>query len=101
MPFLGVLNGFELHSPGPDGKVGTADDVRDPFERVLRSGSPYAKAVEEDWRRQREVRHGSRREHGERVGATVREPVRFELVMPRAREGLGLSGIGYGGWRER
>jgi len=48
VPYLSVVRGFELHAPGPDGKLGTADDVRDPFERVLTSGSPYAKAVDED-----------------------------------------------------
>lgn len=47
-PFLGTIRGFELRAPGPDGKAGTADDVRDPFERVVRSGTPYAKAVHED-----------------------------------------------------
>ena len=47
-PFLGTIHGFELHAPGPDGMVGTADDVRDPFERVVRSGSPYARAMQED-----------------------------------------------------
>lgn len=47
-PFLSVARGFELRAPGPDGIVGTADDVRDPFARVLRSRSPYADAVEED-----------------------------------------------------
>lgn len=47
-PFLGVIRGFELRAPGPDGVVGTADDVRDPFARVVRSGSPYARAVQED-----------------------------------------------------
>lgn len=48
LPFLSVVRGFELHAPGPDGVAGTGDDVRDPFERVLRSGTPYAKAVQED-----------------------------------------------------
>lgn len=48
MPFLSVVRGYELRAPGPDGLVGTADDVRDPFERVVRSGSPYAAAVQED-----------------------------------------------------
>lgn len=48
LPFLSVIRGFELHSPGPDGVPGTGDDVKDPFERVLRSGTPYAKAVSED-----------------------------------------------------
>lgn len=48
IPFLSVIHGFELHAPGPDGMVATGDDVRDPFERVLRSGTPYADAVSED-----------------------------------------------------
>jgi hypothetical protein len=48
VPFLTVVRGFELHAPGPDGIAGSGDDVRDPFERVLRSGTPYAKAVDED-----------------------------------------------------
>ncbi len=48
IPFLSVIHGFELHAPGPDGVVGSGDDVRDPFERVLRSGTPYADAVSED-----------------------------------------------------
>lgn len=47
-PFLGTIHGFELHAPGPDGVVGTGDDVRDPFERVVRSGTPYARAMQED-----------------------------------------------------
>lgn len=47
LPFL-TLAGWALQSPGPDGKAGTADDVRSPFDRVLRSGSPYANAVDED-----------------------------------------------------
>ncbi|MBX3219239.1 MAG: hypothetical protein KF795_01895 [Labilithrix sp.] len=48
VPFLSVARGFELRAPGPDGLVDTADDVRDPFARVLRSRSPYANAVDED-----------------------------------------------------
>ncbi len=47
-PFLSPIPGFELVAPGPDGKAGTADDVRDPFVRVLRSGTPYAEAMGED-----------------------------------------------------
>ena len=48
LPFLSVVRGFELRAPGPDGKLGSGDDVRDPFERVLKSGTPYASAVQED-----------------------------------------------------
>lgn len=47
-PFLTVARGFALQAPGPDGRIGTGDDVRDPFERVLRSGTPYADALGED-----------------------------------------------------
>ncbi|MBI5534913.1 MAG: hypothetical protein HY898_19455 [Deltaproteobacteria bacterium] len=47
IPFINV-RGFELHSPGPDRVVGNGDDVIDPFARVLKTGTPYAKAVSED-----------------------------------------------------
>lgn len=47
LPFL-TVRGFALHAPGPDGRVNTADDIRDPFQRVLRSNTPYAEAVQED-----------------------------------------------------
>ncbi len=40
--------GVELVSPGPDGRLGTADDVRDPFARVVAAGTPYAVASGED-----------------------------------------------------
>jgi hypothetical protein len=43
-----MVPGYRLVSAGPDGKLGTPDDVRDPFERVLASHTPYAKAVSED-----------------------------------------------------
>lgn len=48
VPYLSIIRGAALHAAGPDGRLGTADDVRDPFERVLTSGSPYAVAVDED-----------------------------------------------------
>ncbi|MBK8252303.1 MAG: hypothetical protein IPK82_06490 [Polyangiaceae bacterium] len=47
LPFM-TIKGFELHAPGPDNKLGTADDVKSPFERVVQSGTPYAEAMEED-----------------------------------------------------
>jgi len=40
--------GWELVSPGPDGRPGTGDDVRNPFERVVPQGTPYAVASGED-----------------------------------------------------
>lgn len=39
---------WELSSPGPDGTAGNADDVRDPFARVVPEGTPYAVASGED-----------------------------------------------------
>lgn len=47
-PFLTAIPGFELRSPGPDGRLGTGDDLSDPFERILKSGTPYAVAMGED-----------------------------------------------------
>lgn len=43
-----AATGVELVSPGPDGRLGTADDVRDPFARVVPAGTPYAVASGED-----------------------------------------------------
>jgi hypothetical protein len=48
LPFLSTLPGVRLRSAGPDGRFGTGDDVSDPFQRVLRSGTPYGRAVHED-----------------------------------------------------
>ena len=97
IPFLTVVKGFELHAPGPDGAVGTGDDVRDPFERVLRSGTPYAKAVSED----RLVDAKFDLEIGD---ATVSnwEALFQELTGQAIGDsfgagGLGLSGVGEGG----
>ena len=47
-PFLNFVTGWSLQSPGPDGQIGTGDDVRDPFERAVRAGTPYAKALGEE-----------------------------------------------------
>jgi hypothetical protein len=47
-PFLDAVHGFALQAPGPDGALGSGDDVRDPFERVVRSKTPYAEAMSED-----------------------------------------------------
>jgi hypothetical protein len=42
------LDGWEVASPGPDGRMSNGDDVFDPTARVLPSASPYAQAVGED-----------------------------------------------------
>jgi len=39
---------WELSSPGPDGRAGTGDDVKDPFARILAEGTPYAVTSGED-----------------------------------------------------
>ncbi len=50
-PTLVVAQGapdWECVSAGRDGRVGTADDVRDPFARAVPRGTPYAVASGED-----------------------------------------------------
>lgn len=42
------IAGYEVVSPGPDGRVGNGDDLVDPTARVLPSGGLYAEAVGED-----------------------------------------------------
>ncbi|MFK7985224.1 MAG: MG2 domain-containing protein [Sandaracinaceae bacterium] len=39
---------WELASPGPDGRIGTGDDVKDPFGRAVPEGTPYAVISGED-----------------------------------------------------
>jgi hypothetical protein len=46
--FLEPIVGYELVSAGPDGRFGSADDVFDPFARVLGQKSIYGQAVGED-----------------------------------------------------
>ncbi len=48
VPFINTIPGFELRAPGPNGILGDGDDVHDPFVRVVRSGTPYARAMSED-----------------------------------------------------
>ena len=40
--------GYELLSPGPDGRIGTPDDIRDPLERAVPEGTLYAEVSGED-----------------------------------------------------
>jgi hypothetical protein len=46
--FSSDLEGYELLSPGPDGAVGTDDDVRDPWDRAVLEGTLYARVSGED-----------------------------------------------------
>ncbi|CAN5199783.1 hypothetical protein BH09MYX1_BH09MYX1_39370 [soil metagenome] len=48
LPFISAIRGWTLSSPGPDGVLGSGDDIRDPFVRVVKSGTPYAIAMHED-----------------------------------------------------
>ncbi len=91
VPFLSTIRNFELRAPGPDGVINTGDDVKDPFERVLKSGSPYASAVEEDrivdakW---------DMVVSDETVNAWQHM---FDELTGTEMGGLGLSGVGEGG----
>ena len=91
----GRIRGLRAARPGPDGLVGTGDDVRDPFERVVRSGSPYARAMQED-----------RIVDAKWDMVVADETVRawqqlFEELTGRelgfGADGLGLTGVGEGG----
>ncbi len=93
IPFLTPVHGFELRSPGPDGLVGTADDVRDPFERVVRSGSPYALAVQED----RIVDARWDMEVSDDTVAAWQALLHEWTGESLGSGGLGLSGVGEGG----
>jgi hypothetical protein len=96
VPFISFRRGFSLRSPGPDGKLGSRDDVTSPFERVLESGTPYADASFED-----EVVDA--RWDMAVAEATVAS---WQSALKRATgtelgggrgEGIGLGGIGSGG----
>lgn len=83
--------GYELVSAGPDGRHGTADDVWDPFARVLPSGGVYAEAVAEDALL---ARLG-----GVELGrATVTQLSEVFGVEPGDDEGAGEQGVSEHGW---
>lgn len=46
--FSADSDGVELLSPGPDREIGTADDIRDPWARLIPEGTLYARASGED-----------------------------------------------------
>ncbi len=93
VPFLSIARGFELRAPGPDGAIGTADDVRDPFERVVRSGSPYADATDEDRVVDAKWDMVVSDETVRAWGAVIEDATGTAL----GGEGIGLGGIGTGG----
>ncbi|MBX7195305.1 MAG: hypothetical protein K1X94_24835, partial [Sandaracinaceae bacterium] len=93
---------IELVSPGPDGRAGTADDVRDPFARVVTVGSPYAVASGEDeLLRRLSLLSPYERALEElstaytRITAEMSEELIGDAVHAGVREGaLGFAGIG-------
>jgi len=93
-PFFQITPGWELHSPGPDGKLGSADDVKSPFERVLKSGTPYAEAVEEDTVVDAKV---DLRVADSTIAAWGETLTRATGTALGDEGGIGLSGIGSGG----
>jgi hypothetical protein len=90
LPFLSVVHGFELRAPGPDGVVGDGDDVSDPFARVLSSGSPYAKAAQED----RVVDAKFEMEVGDETVAAWQSM--FQELTGIESDSIGMGGLGTG-----
>ncbi len=88
----------ELLSPGPDGRAGSADDIRDPWARAIPEGTLYARASGEDrlMARLSAVSPGT--------DALNKLLMAYDRLNDEAVEeligdafGLGLSGIGRGG----
>jgi len=92
-PFLTVTKGWSLRAPGPDRRLNTGDDIRDPFERVLKSGTPYAEAVHED----RLVDLRWELKVGDATVAHWDEVLQALTGNTFGAGGLGLSGVGTGG----
>ncbi len=105
-----AATGVELVSPGPDGRVGTADDVRDPFARVVPAGTPYAVASGEDALMRSlailspvERTLFALRDAYRRISAEMTEDLIGDAVHASVSEGtimagdLSLSGAGSGG----
>lgn len=95
---------FELVSPGPDGKLGTRDDIGDPFARAVPAGTPYAVASGEDQLMAALARLSPgeevlRRllEAYQRVTAEVAEEEQGDAVNASVSGGFGMSGVGAGG----
>ncbi len=101
---------LELVSPGPDGRVGTRDDVRDPFARAVPLATPYAVASGEDELMRRlavlsplEATLEALRESYQRRTVEMAEEEIGDAVFGAASEGrygaggIGLLGVGSGG----
>lgn len=90
-----------LAYPGPDGRLGTADDVMDPFARVVSARTPYAVASGEDeWMRTvaslspgRAALEGMLAAY-RRVTAQMRDARIADALVAGASEGYGGTGEG-------
>ncbi|MEO0325049.1 MAG: alpha-2-macroglobulin family protein, partial [Myxococcota bacterium] len=99
--------GYELASAGGDRRFGTADDVRDPFARLVPEGTPYAVGSGEDalMRRLSTLAPGPgtlarmQRAYGT-VGLAASEERERSVLGAReteADESMGLGGLGIAG----
>lgn len=102
-PMSPLSRGVELVSPGPDGRIGTRDDFKDPFERVVPAGTPYAVASGEDaLMRKLALLSAYERtvvalaEAYERIAAEMTEEEIGDVVRARVSEGA-LGELGGGG----
>ncbi|MEZ4309532.1 MAG: hypothetical protein R3F14_15960 [Polyangiaceae bacterium] len=96
LPFVSV-RGFELHAPGPDNKLGTADDVKSPFQRVVAAGTPYADAMDEERVVDAELDMEVSDPTVDNWRTLLEELTGQTLGDSFGAGGLGLSGFGSGG----
>ncbi len=103
LPLSARAPNVELVSPGPDGIAGTADDVRDPFARVVPAGTPWAVASGEDeLMRQMALLSAYERatagflEAYARITAEMSEELIGDAVRAQVSEGVPLEGISLG-----
>jgi hypothetical protein len=94
---------WELASPGPDGVLGNADDVRDPFERVVPEATAYAVASGEDDLMQNLASLDPGADALQqmlaayrRIGAGAHEETIGDVVTARDSEGAVFGGVGEG-----
>jgi hypothetical protein len=88
------LEGYELLSPGPDGLVGTDDDIQDPWTRVVQEGTLYARVSGEDRLMAKLSAISPGAASFDKLNAA------YDRLNDEAVEELigdGLKGIGYGG----
>jgi hypothetical protein len=90
---------YELASPGPDGRMGTADDLNDPFVRVVPAGTPYALATGEDALMRALARLSAyERTINELTSAYIRTEAEFdeELIGDAVHAGVSEGALGLG-----